>query len=503
MSQFGRTQLFPNVVASGLAYLAAVVIGFVMPRVIYESIGPVALGLWDLGWSFLVYISFSGIGLGSAIAHYLAAQESLSDEPAMLKTCVTGFIGQLVFAVLLGALFIVGFFAISVSSYIDGFTHNDVLLPIGVYLGITVTIVIIGDVAQGILLGCHKSRIGEIINMLHDIALAASMIVILLAGHGIVGLALVTMLMRLVAECVRYVYAFRVFENLRFHPKEFSRTTLATLIFYGLKSSAAAFQELIVYQSARLVLFFSMGPIALAAFSRYATIARQINRLVDRLGISVATITSGYIAEGQEQKIKDLYYNSVQGGMLLTLPILSIFCVFGDVIVKFWMGDEFVISNVAWIFAGACLLHANFSLSNKILSGINAHGRITLFCLMFSGVALSALCLITFPQTQAQAAVIILVVIVLTVHVPHIVFARYRLSVSMRELIAHAYAKPVLLNVAFIAILYWAHTQSSMALAYAIVLSGVTGLVIAYWKFAIDQRSKQALAQFAFGDPMP
>ena len=63
----GQRELLPNVFASGIAYLVGAAIGFIMPRIIYDSVGPIALGLWDLGWSFLLYSSFPGIGFGPAL----------------------------------------------------------------------------------------------------------------------------------------------------------------------------------------------------------------------------------------------------------------------------------------------------------------------------------------------------------------------------------------------------------------------------------------------------
>ena len=42
----GQRELLPNVFASGIAYLVGAAIGFIMPRVIYDSVGPIAFGLF-------------------------------------------------------------------------------------------------------------------------------------------------------------------------------------------------------------------------------------------------------------------------------------------------------------------------------------------------------------------------------------------------------------------------------------------------------------------------
>ena len=324
------------------------------------------------------------------------------------------------------------------------------------------------------------------------------MIVALLLGYGIVGLAVVTALLRFAAEVVRFTQAIRHCEEFSLQLTLFRMDALRQLTRYAIKTSVTVVQELVVFQIARLVLFFSAGPLALAAFSRYTTIARQINRLVDRLSISVPMIASDYLAEGNHDAIRNLYLNGVQAGLLLTLPIICIFAVYGDAIVNLWMGSEFVVADISGFLAGACLLHANYAISNRTLSGTNEHGRITLSCLFISAFVMLVAVQIAYPFTQVETAGVIMFVSLLAVQLPYISFAGFKLHISMLDLITRAYGKPLLVNAVFLVTLLAA--RNLLTHGYLVPSLLLLGLALAtllgvYWRFILSEASKQALRE--------
>ncbi len=462
--------------------------------------GQIPLGLWDLGWSFLIYVSFSGIGFGPAMGYFTASLRASGEAREVTVFCATGVWCQLLFALVLALAFVGGFSLIASSATQIGANDSALLGKIGFYLGLSVGLVVFGDYAQGLLLGSHKARIAEFINTAHDIALAVAMIVALLLGYGILGLAVVTTVLRFAAEIVRFSYAVSHCMEFNAHPSLFRIDAVRKLIRYGIKTSVTVVQELVVFQAARLVLFFSAGPLALAAFSRYATIARQINRLVDRLSISVPAIASGYLVEGNETAIRTLYLNSAQAGLLLTLPIICIFGVYGDAIVQLWMGEEFVVANVSSLLAGACLLHSNYAISNRTLSGTNQHGRITLLCLFASAFVMLVAVQLAYPLTQVETAGVIMLASVIAVQLPYIVFAGMKLEISIRDLVTQAYGKPLLVNTLFLAALLGTrylfangHALWSFTLATAAALA----LLCTYWRFILSDSNKQAIRELS------
>ncbi|XOV81747.1 MAG: lipopolysaccharide biosynthesis protein [bacterium] len=498
MVRNARTQLFSNVLASGLTYLVAIGIGFVMPRIIYEAVGQESLGIWDLGWSFLIYVSFSGIGFGQAVSYFIARKDAEKLQSEIGSICATGWWAQCAVSLVTAGSFVI-IMNLAAASHSDNPVLMDEISRITLYLSLTIGIVMFGDIAHGVLIGQHKSRITEYINLIHDLLLAFAMVAALLLGYGIQGLALVTLILRLCSELVRYVFAFSICRQMSISPFQVSTENGATLLRYSMKTSINVLQDLLVHQSMRLLLFLSMGPVVLAAFSRYATIMRQINRLTDRLSMSLSTVTSALVASGAAEEVSSLYVESTRMAVLISLPLLSVFAVGGDLIVTLWMGPEFVIDHVAVLLASGALLHANYSISYRLLSGLNAHGRIGLFSIFLSGLGVMA-ALSTIESVNAvNAALIVALVLLVTVHVPHVVFMLFKSHANPLRLILDIYAKPIGINITFLALLLaarWLAENGNGILAATVTALSVFSVCWASWHFVVGEDLKLRIKGF-------
>ena len=496
MSHEGRQQLLPNVLAGWLAFCATAMVGFVMPRLILNNVGQELLGIWDLCWSFLIYITFTGIGTGTAIGHYTAKANSELDRLEAQHVFATGFYVQLAIGIIVAAIFaaIVGALPVLLVNY-----HSDqleLISTIGSYVSLTVVVVLLGEIAHGALVGNHQARKSEYINVAHDITLAMTMVVALFASQGIVGLAVATLFTRIVFELIRFGVALKQVPGCTFNPGYVTWKNARHMALFAAKSSIYGLQELIIYQAIRILFFVGVGPIVFAAFSRYSTLARQINRLVDRLVIPVPALTSDYSARGEVQQIREIYLYGLRGILMVSLPTIVIFGVLGDQIVGIWMGTNFVIPNLAWIFCCACLLHTHYSMSAKILRGINSHGRISAACLISSSLVLYLAYFVVPPTDATQAAWLIAVVMSLCVHVPHILFTWRKLALPVFKQIQDIYYKPLLLNTIFLILIVQCKAillDGQILLAGVIFLGSIAGLSVAYWYLVCDQRMRHKL----------
>jgi O-antigen/teichoic acid export membrane protein len=498
MVRNARTQLFPNVFASGLTYLVAIGIGFVMPRIIYESVGQEALGIWDLGWSFLIYVSFSGIGFGQALSYFIAQKDAERQHAEIGSICATGWWAQCFISLVMAGAFIV-VMNLAAASHSDNLVLMIEIDQITTFLSLTIGVVMFGDIAHGVLIGQHKSRITEYINLVHDVLLAFAMVAALLLGYGIQGLAIVTLILRVCSELARYVFAYTVCKEMSINPFDISIEKGATLLRYSMKTSINVMQDLLVHQSMRLMLFLSMGPLVLAAFSRYATIMRQINRLTERLSMSLSSVTSALVASGAEDEVVSLYIQSTRMAVLISLPLLTVFAVAGDLIVSLWMGPEFVVDHVAVLLAAGALLHANYSISYRLLSGLNAHGRIGLFSIFLSGLGVMAGLSAIESVNAVNAALIVALVLMVTVHLPHISFMLFKISANPLRLLFEIYSKPIVINLLFLGVLLlarWLALETNSYLAAAVVVIGLTGVVWASWQFVVSADLKSRIRGF-------
>ncbi len=493
MNEDANKSLLPNAFASWLAYGTTAVIGFVMPRVVLESVGQELLGIWDLCWSFVAFLTFSGIGFGPSVSHYVPRAENTAD---ICRVTASAFYPQLLIAVLAAMIF--GALVLGIPTAIGSLAlQAELALALGLYIGGTVMLVMIGDIPHGALIGAHLARRTEAINVVHDICLAIAMIAVLLGDQGILGLAAVTFAVRAVFEALRFFIAFRNVPGFALRPGYLDMSSVRSQALYATKTSIYGIQELAVYQSIRVGLFVIAGPLVFAAFSRYATIARQINRFLDRLSLAVPALTSDLAAAGESVRVQDVYSYGLRAVLMISLPALIVFGTFGDELVYLWMGsDSFIVPGLAWGFVFACFLHAQYSMSSKVLAGINAHGRISLACLVISAAAVALVYLVQPPVDGNSAVLSIAIIMFVSVHLPHVIFASWKLAIPIRIQIRDIYYKTLIYNGVFL--LVTLHIKQLIGAEHYLTatlfgIAGFIGLMLAYWFSVCDDRMRVQL----------
>lgn len=485
----GRDRLFRNVMAGWGAHGVTAVVGFAMPRIIYESIGQTALGIWDIGWSLLQYIAFSGLGASSAVVHYVAKYRAEGSSAGVRDTTATAWYCQLLLALSVAALF-VGLFA-SLHFWLpglDGFSLSD-LLAVGLLLGGTIVAGMLGGVAHGILAGCHRGSWNEYLTIGSDIVLALAMVGVLLAGWGIVGLAAATLGTRLIIEVLRLALAASVCAAMSLRIRDANRERLRSIVLYGIKTSIGVAQDLMVHQVARLALAAAAGPVAVAAYSRYATLIRQIMRSVDRVTQVIVPMTSGLVGLGREDDVQLFSLKASNAAVMMVLPMTIVFGVFGDDLVQLWMGPEFVVPGLAWVFAIMAAVHGDRGVTNQLLSGLNSHGRIALVCMGASLAVLVTTLLLLEPLSPLGAGIVVACSTILGVSVPNFLLACRRLGIEYWRHIRVVYSKPLLCNAFLLAGLLGArhgfHTGEH-TLGVLSAAAGLAVLALLYWAFAFD-----------------
>jgi O-antigen/teichoic acid export membrane protein len=384
-------------------------------------------------------------------------------------------------------------FFVGITDFLTGLAAWEAraIASMGIFLGLTVCVALMGDIAQGILAGCHHQSSGEYVSICSDVALAIAMTAVLLLGGGIIMLAAVTLCVRGVFELVRIVLSARTCPELSFAYRDFRAPLARTIARYGVKSSTSVSQELLVGQVARVTLALTAGPVALACYSRYSTLIRQISRAVDRSTVVVPSMTSGLVGVGREADVVRFNLRASNAAMLALLPMVVLFGVFGNDIVAIWMGPEFVVPGLAAILATMALLSGDRMVANRVLSGLNSHGRIALVCLLTSMTILFTGLLLVRPLDPLRAGILVTVSTVVGYSIPHFVLTCRRLQIPISTHLREVYFKPMISNVLFLAILLGAHRllhDGEAVLAIGTAATAFAGLALSYWVFAFDAR---------------
>ncbi len=493
LDELRHTRLVPNVVSGWVAQAVALVVGFVMPRLIDHSVGPTALGVWDLGWSLATYLTFSGFGMAAAITHNVARYAADHAVDPLRSIVATGFYCQFGLALALGAA-LMGLFMVLPSWAPASFgTISAEMHRVGIYLGLAVMAGLTGDVAQGVLTGCHRTSWNEYLTIGADLALAAAMILVLVWGGGIVGLAMTTVSVRLLAELSRFGLARVACPYTSLSPMRWRSDEARRLTWYSGKTSLAVLQDVAVHQGVRVLLAAGAGPVALACYSRYQTIVRQIARLMDRSARVLPPIASGLAGQGRRGEVARLRTRASKATVMASLPMIAVFAVFGDELVRLWMGPDFVVPGVSWVLALMAIIHLDYGVSSRILSALDAHGRIAAICFVLSAVVFGVLYLALRPLTVVEAAWMLTLVVGLGVSLPHYFFSCARIGTPPWEHFKEVYLPALLANSLFLLGLSFVHRLAVQGASLWAATAAASCLVLlcgAYWYFAVSQSTR-------------
>ena len=102
-----KTGVARSVMANWVGQVVTVVSGFVLPRILNDSLGQAELGVWDFGWTARSVISTSALGMGSCSNHY-AARFRASGEWDRLNRTLSATLALVIYTSWLALLITVG-----------------------------------------------------------------------------------------------------------------------------------------------------------------------------------------------------------------------------------------------------------------------------------------------------------------------------------------------------------------------------------------------------------
>lgn len=76
----GRDRLPRNVLWSWLGHGVFIIFGFIVPRLIDQTLGREALGVWDFGWALVSYFALVQAGVVSSVNRYVSRYRATGDQ---------------------------------------------------------------------------------------------------------------------------------------------------------------------------------------------------------------------------------------------------------------------------------------------------------------------------------------------------------------------------------------------------------------------------------------
>lgn len=206
----GGNRLVSNVIFSWAGHLVFIIAGFVLPRMIDRRLGQEVLGVWDFAWSLVSYFGLVEAGVGGSVNRYVAKFRMAGDIGGVNRTVSTacfvlGFAGLLV---LLMTLAVSLWLPQPFGSRLGENTREAQWVVL--YLGTGLAVQMAAGAFSGVLMGCHRWKLLNLVMSGWHAVAVVGMIVALIAGYGLRMLSLLFLLGTIFCQATRVVLAYRI-----------------------------------------------------------------------------------------------------------------------------------------------------------------------------------------------------------------------------------------------------------------------------------------------------
>jgi O-antigen/teichoic acid export membrane protein len=309
-----------NVVANWASFVIGVLVNLVVSPFIIHSLGDGAYGAWVLLSSLVGYLGLLDLGTRGAVTRYVATYHAAhrhEDAGRIASTALVLFGGlglvAIVASVLLALLLNHAF---QVPAELADVARIAVVLG-----GVTVAVSLVSGVFGGIVVGMQRFDSLHGVNIVLSLVQAVAIVLVLHAGGGLVGLALVQLGVSVLRGAATARLSCRVYPELAVRPKSWSLLHLREIFSFG-TSSAFLNAAASVINYANMLVIGAFLPVGMITFFAIASTMTDHVRAVIA-GISQTLTPMAGALEGQ-RRASAVAEVCLQGARFASLAVLPL-----------------------------------------------------------------------------------------------------------------------------------------------------------------------------------
>jgi O-antigen/teichoic acid export membrane protein len=330
-------QLARNVVSSYGNFFLVVVMSLVLTRVLLRHLGTGAYGLWIVLLAIVGYIGLLDVGVSTAAVQRVARLMADHDRDGvadLIRTAWTFFALSGIVAVLV---------TVALAPFVASFLHLGAIDPSVatttlIILGLMTAVMFLGSVPNAVLFGSGRGDRLAQLGGLTLICTQATQIVVVVAGGGLVALAVVSTAGVIVALVMTAAMVGRITGSSIRHGR-FRRSVLVDLLRFGGRQSVISVGGVVAYQLDAVVIGLIL-PVAQVAPYDIALSTSNLTRNLSTQGTNLLLPTYAHLdAVGDHARQAWYFFRSVLVGLAISIPIVIALAAFGEPMLKLWLGS--------------------------------------------------------------------------------------------------------------------------------------------------------------------
>jgi O-antigen/teichoic acid export membrane protein len=330
-----------NLAANWIGQAAGLVVLFLLSPFVVHTLGKTEYGIWSLLNVFTGYLGVFDLGVRASTGRYIILYLGRGDHERVGETLKTGLgffslVSILILAVAIGLGW--AFPLLFPSSPREYCGMVRLLLPL---LALNVWLSAMSGAFASILAAHDRFDLSTGVDVAVLLLRTAATVAVLLAGHGIVGLTLVTIGASVLATAGTWWLARRIYPRLRLWPLRISRERLRELFGFGIAAFIGNIATRLLGQADLVLVGILISVQAVAVYSVGAMLVWYTTPFIDHIAGTIFPTIQRDFGKDDIDAVRWTYLRLITISLVFGLPVYLGFVFFGDLFIDLWMGKEF------------------------------------------------------------------------------------------------------------------------------------------------------------------
>lgn len=337
-----KQQAIRGVAFNWIARIASLVIVFFLTPFLIRTLGEELYGLWTIVMGLTNYYALADLGLRGAGTKYIAQYAAVDDRESLsrvMSTCLVTYsllaLIPILVSLLIAAAFPVLFekVMLDVQGQIDLSTIRAIILITGVVLAVRVA----GQVFGAALVGQTRFDESSSLGMANDISQAVLWVYVLRAGYGLLGVALVMLVMALLTQSIQAGLALRSLPGVSLSPRNFDRQMLHRLFGFSMFNVLVnSCHRLHTYAGSLIVGMFA-GALPAASYSIAENLLRHSQAFTRAISNVALPVASRFQSQQKREDLQQLLILLPRTMLALTILMCLVIVAWGDDLIRLWL----------------------------------------------------------------------------------------------------------------------------------------------------------------------
>ena len=381
-----------NVATSYAKEAVLVVLALILNPYLFHKLGDKAYGVIALTGVTAGFLYLLDVGMGHAVARYVSKNVALEDKAKVSEVVSSA----------LAIYTVIGLVAFAIIACIGLFflprlgVPTEVLAParwVILFMAVALLIRFMCYAFEGTLRGLQRFDVSNAAYLVERLVYAGGAFVAVgLLGQGLVAVGFSLFLGFLVANVVRFVAVFKVYQGLRVGWGLASWNTAIEMLKFG---GLAAFTQLASFfekTGVPLVLSASLGSTVLGYYNLVMVAAMMQVRLATAVNVVIMPVASKFETLAEEERLRRLLIDGGRAVLTIVVPAAVWMMVMARSLLVTWVGEDLApFARLLVIMAAVELLDLICAVGNQVLVGMGAVRRLGVIYLLTSAFNLGCL----------------------------------------------------------------------------------------------------------------